>query len=157
DVRALPLPEAVGGETPPGPTVRVAGRIMLRRKQGKIYFLEVRDWTERIQIFIGMNQVGEAGWNLAAELDFGDLIGVDGTLGRTRTGELTVFATGLTFLAKSLLPPPEKWHGLTDVEQRSRQRYVDLASNPESLGVFLGRSKVIAAFRSVLAARGFVE
>src|SRR3954447_5835270 len=157
DVRALPLPEAVGGEAPPGPNVRVAGRIMLRRKQGKVYFLEIRDWTERIQVFIGMNQVGEAGWSLAAELDFGDLIGVDGTLGRTRTGELTVFATSLTFLAKSLTPPPEKWHGLTDVEQRYRNRSVDLFSNPESLQTFLGRSKVIAAFRKVMGERGFVE
>ena len=103
----------------PGPSVRVAGRIMLRRGQGKVNFLQLRDWTERIQIFIGKNQVGEAGWALAAELDLGDLLGVDGTLGRTKTGELTVFADGLTFLGKSLLPPPEKWHGLTDVEQRS--------------------------------------
>ena len=106
---------------------------MLRRGQGKVNFLELRDWTERIQVFVGKKQVGEAGWNLAGELDLGDLIGVDGTLGYTRTGELTVFAEPLTFLGKSLLPPPEKWHGLTDVEQRYRQRYVDLFSNPESL------------------------
>ena len=85
------------------------------------------------------------------------MIGVDGSLGFTKTGELTVFATTLTFLSKSLLPPPEKWHGLTDIEQRSRQRYVDLFSNPESLAIFLGRSKMIAAFRSVLAGKGFVE
>ena len=95
DVRALaaalPKPRKAA-ERGPGPTVRVAGRIMLRRKQGKVYFLELRDWTERIQIFVGMNQVGEAGWSLAGELDLGDLIGVDGTLGHTRTGELTVFA-----------------------------------------------------------------
>src|SRR3954447_10762335 len=161
DVRALtvPRPEPTTGATSnvPGPTVRVAGRIMLRRKQGKVYFLEIRDWTERMQVFIGMNQVGEAGWALAGELDLGDLIGVDGTLGYTRTGELTVFATALTFLAKSLSSPPEKWHGLTDVEQRYRNRSVDLFSNPESLRTFLGRSKVVAAFRTVMAARGFVE
>jgi lysyl-tRNA synthetase, class II len=153
DVRALPLPE---GDAP-GPSVRVAGRIMLRRGQGKVNFLELRDWTDRIQIFVGKNQVGEAGWALAGELDLGDLLGVDGTLGRTKTGELTVFATSLTFLGKSLLPPPEKWHGLTDVEQRHRQRYIDLFSNPESLATFLGRSKVIAAFRRLMAERGFVE
>jgi lysyl-tRNA synthetase class 2 len=152
----LPPPGGTGGEAP-GPKVRVAGRIMLRRKQGKVYFLELRDWTERIQVFVGMNQVGEAGWNLAGELDLGDLIGVDGTLGHTRTGELTVFATALTFLAKSLSPPPEKWHGLTDVEQRYRNRSVDLFSNPESLRTFLGRSKVIAAFRAAMGERGFVE
>ena len=130
---------------------------MLRRGQGKVNFLQLRDWTEQIQVFVGKNQVGEAGWALAAELDLGDLLGVDGTLGRTKTGELTVFAESLTFLSKCLLPPPEKWHGLTDVEKRSRQRYVDLFSNPESLRAFVDRTKVIAAFRKVLAERGFVE
>ena len=155
EVRALPLPE--GDPAPVGPRVRIAGRIMLRRGQGKVVFLQVRDWTEQIQVFVGKNQVGEANWALAALFDLGDLIGVDGGLGLTRTGELTVFAESLTFLGKSLLPPPEKWHGLTDVEKRSRQRYVDLAHNPESLQTFLGRSKVIAAFRKVLADRKFVE
>ncbi|HWE35604.1 MAG TPA: lysine--tRNA ligase [Isosphaeraceae bacterium] len=155
DVRALQAPSS--GDPEPGPKVRVAGRIVLKRTQGKIVFLKLRDWTEDIQIFVGKNQVGEAGWALASELDLGDLLGVDGTLGHTKTGELTVFAGSLTFLGKSLLPPPEKWHGLTDVEQRSRQRYVDLFSNPESLRTFLGRSKVLAAFRRVLADRGFVE
>jgi lysyl-tRNA synthetase class 2 len=140
-----------------GPRVRVAGRIMLRRGQGKVVFLELRDWTERIQIFIGKNQVGETGWALCGELDLGDLLGVDGTLGRTKTGELTIFAERLTFLGKSLLPPPEKWHGLTDVESRYRQRYVDLFTNPESLATFLARSRMIAAMRSTLAERGFVE
>jgi lysyl-tRNA synthetase, class II len=156
DVRALPLPEGTGGESP-GPKVRVAGRIMLRRGQGRVNFLELRDWTGRIQVFVGKNQVGEAGWGLAAELDLGDLIGVDGTLGYTKTGERTVFASALTFLGKSLAPPPEKWHGLTDVEQRYRQRYVDLFSNPDSLTTFLGRSKIISAFRKVLEAKGFIE
>jgi lysyl-tRNA synthetase class 2 len=154
-VRLLPAPAA--GDAAAGPRVRVAGRIMLRRGQGKVIFLDLRDWTDRIQIFLGKNQVGDAGWDLAGELDLGDLIGVDGTLGHTRTGELTVFAERLTVLTKSLLPPPEKWHGLTDVEQRSRQRYVDLFSNPEAMQTFLGRSKVLAAFRGVLAGRGFVE
>ncbi len=106
---------------------------------------------------IGKNQVGEAGWALASELDLGDLIGVDGGLGLTKTGELTVFAEQLTFLGKSLLPPPEKWHGLTDIEKRSRQRYVDLLTTPSRLQAFLGRSKVVAAFRKVLAGQGFVE
>jgi lysyl-tRNA synthetase class 2 len=158
-VRALAVPEGAGAGTGDahGPAVRVAGRVMLRRGQGKVNFLQLRDWTGVIQIFVGKNQVGNAGWALAAELDLGDLLGVDGALGFTKTGELTVFATGLTFLGKCLLPTPEKWHGLTDVEQRSRQRYVDLFSNPESLATFLGRSKVIAAFRRVLAERGFVE
>jgi lysyl-tRNA synthetase class 2 len=154
EVRDLPLPE--DPETK-GPHVRIAGRIMLRRGQGKVNFLQVSDWTGQIQVFIGKNQVGEPGWNLAGELDLGDLIGVDGTLGRTKTGEITVFAESLTMLGKCLLPPPEKWHGLTDVEKRSRQRYVDLFSNPESLQAFVARTKVLAAFRKVLGDRGFVE
>ncbi len=154
-VRALPA--APSGATEPGPTVRVAGRIMLKRDQGNVVFLSLSDWTGRIQIFVGKKQVGENGWKLANLLDLGDLLGVDGTLGHTRTGELTIFATSLTILGKSLLPPPEKYHGLTDVEQRSRQRYVDLFTNPESMQAFLARTKIVAAFRRVLAERGFVE
>lgn len=151
------LAPAMGTPTEDGPVVRVAGRIMLRRGQGKVIFLELRDWTERIQIFLGKNQVGEACWNLVGELDLGDLAGVDGKLGWTKTGELTIFASNLTFLAKSLLPPPEKWHGLTDLEQRYRQRSVDLFSNPDSLHTFLARSRILASFRQTLAARGYVE
>src|SRR4029077_895346 len=97
DVRALALPEGAGAEVH-GPAVRVAGRIMLRRGQGKVNFLQLRDWTGTIQVFVGKNQVGDAAWALAGELDLGDLLGVDGTLGRTKTGELTVFASALTFL-----------------------------------------------------------
>ncbi|MDR3636439.1 MAG: lysine--tRNA ligase [Isosphaeraceae bacterium] len=155
EVRSLVVPEGTGSEG--GPKVRIAGRIMLRRGQGKVNFLELRDWTGRMQVFLGKNQVGDAGWGLAGELDLGDLIGVDGTVGYTKTGELTVFASTLTFLTKSLAPPPEKWHGLTDLEQRHRQRYIDLFSNPESMETFLGRSKVIAAFRRVMAEQGYVE
>ena len=155
EVRACVVPEGTGSEG--GAKVRIAGRIMLRRGQGKVNFLELRDWTGAIQVFVGKNQVGEAGWSLAGELDLSDLIGVDGTLGYTKTGELTVFATALTFLCKSLLPPPEKWHGLTDIEQRHRQRYVDLFGNPEAMATYLGRSKVVAAFRRLMGEKGFVE
>ncbi len=156
--RALPVPKAGEGEpAETGPAVRVAGRIVLKRGQGKVVFVDLRDWTESIQVFIGKKQVGDAGWSLAELLDLGDLIGVYGTLGYTRTGELTIFATELTFLAKSLLPPPEKWHGLTDLEQRYRRRYVDLFTNPESLETFLGRSRIITAFRKIMAERGFIE
>ncbi|MFI5456395.1 MAG: lysine--tRNA ligase [Isosphaerales bacterium] len=154
-VRALPVPTEATDQH--GPAVRVAGRIMLRRGQGKVVFLELRDWTERIQIFAGKKQVGDLGWSLVEQLDLGDLIGVDGRLGHTKTGELTVFAETLTFLAKSLLPPPEKWHGLTDIEQRYRQRHVDLFSNPDSLAVFVGRSKLIASFRRTMEEKGFLE
>ena len=154
-VRALAVPDE--GTDQPGPAVRVAGRVMLRRGQGKVVFLELRDWTDRIQIYAGKKQVGDLSWGLVEQLDLGDLIGVDGRLGRTRTGELTVFAESLTFLAKSLLPPPEKWHGLTDLEQRYRQRYVDLFSNPDSLAVFVARSKLIASFRRTMALQGYIE
>jgi len=157
EVRRIPVSQEPHQTDVPGPAVRVAGRIMLRRDGGRVHFLEIRDWTERIQIFLGKKQVGDDGWALAQLLDLGDRVGVDGTLGYTKTGELTVFATGLTFLGKSLSPPPEKWHGLTDLEQRHRQRYVDLFSNPESLETFLGRSKIVSAFRQVMAARDFVE
>jgi len=156
-VREIFLPEVKEGEEPVRPQVRIAGRIVLKRGQGKVAFLQVRDWTGTIQVMLGKNQVGEEAWKLVGELDLGDLIGVDGGLGLTKTGEVTVFAAQLTFLSKSLLPPPEKWHGLTDIEKRSRQRYVDLAFNPESLQAFLGRSKMLAAFRQVLADRGYVE
>jgi lysyl-tRNA synthetase class 2 len=151
------LEAAPSGSAEPGPKVRVAGRILLKRDQGNVIFLQLGDWTDRVQIFIGKKQVGDIGWKLANLLDLGDLLGVDGSLGHTRTGELTVFAEGLTILGKSLLPPPEKWHGLSDVELRSRQRYVDLFSNAESMRIFLGRSKILAAFRQVLARWGFVE
>ncbi len=157
ELRASAPPNEPGADSNAGPTVRVAGRIMLRRGQGKVNFLQIGDWSGRLQVMVGQKQVGENGWKIAELLDLGDIIGVDGRLGYTRTGELTVFAESLTFLTKSLLPPPEKWHGLTDQEQRYRQRYVDLFSNEESLGVFLGRSKVIASFRRTMAEKGFAE
>ncbi|WP_169976797.1 lysine--tRNA ligase [Tautonia rosea] len=156
-VRNLEPEAAQPGDEVPGPRVRITGRIMLRRVQGNVHFLELRDWTGRIQIFLGKKQVGPDAWQLAKELDLSDLIGVDGTLGFTKTGELTVFAESITFLGKSLLPPPEKWHGLTDVEARSRMRYLDLFSNPDSLQTFLGRSKIVSTIRRVLQERGFVE
>jgi lysyl-tRNA synthetase class 2 len=155
-VRARPVPSDPESDQP-GPAVRVAGRIMLRRGQGKVVFLDLRDWTGNIQIFAGKKQIGDLCWDLVDLLDLGDLIGVDGHLGYTKTRELTIFAENITFLAKSVLPPPEKWHGLTDQEQRYRQRYVDLFSNPESLAVFLGRSKLITSFRKTMAERDFVE
>ena len=155
-IRETPLPETADPEVP-GPKARAAGRIVLRRGQGKVVFLTLRDWTGQIQIMIGKRQVGDEAWALVELLDLADLVGIDGTLGKTKTGELTIFAEKVTFLGKSLLPPPEKWHGLTDLEQRYRQRYVDLATNPESMETFLGRSKILAAFRETLAERGFVE
>jgi lysyl-tRNA synthetase class 2 len=109
-----------------GPQVRAAGRIVGLRDTGKLIFLEIRDWSGDIQLFIGKKQVGEDNWAVAQCFDYGDLIGVDGRFGRTNTGELTIFAEKLTFLCKSIEPPPEKYHGLTDPELRQRMRYLDL-------------------------------
>ncbi len=109
-----------------GPQVRAAGRIVLQRPKGKLIFIDIRDWTGQIQLFIGRNQVGEENWALAECFDLGDMIGVDGELKRTKTGELTIFAEKLHFLTKTLEPPPEKHHGLTDPEMRQRMRYLDL-------------------------------
>jgi lysyl-tRNA synthetase class 2 len=145
--------------------VRAAGRIIRRRIQGKAQFLDLRDWSThdlpeeeaRIQVMAGQKQVGEQGWQLAQLLDLGDLVGVDGTLGRTRRGELTVFADGLRILSKSLLPHPDKWAGMTDIEFRLRHRYLDLVYNPEVLSRSLARIKTVRRVRSYLEERGFVE
>ncbi len=146
-----------GTEHGQGPRVRVAGRVMGKRVQGKVRFIDLQDWTGRIQVFVGQKQVGPTGWEVAELIDLGDLIGMDGELGKTRMGELTVFAETVHFLTKSLAAPPEKWHGLQDKELRYRQRYTDLIYNPDVLATFLTRSRVIAQIRSFLAARGFLE
>ena len=140
-----------------GPQVRVAGRIMLQRKQGKLIFLTIKDWTGEIQILIGRNQVGDDDWNLALCFDLGDLVGVDGEFKKTQKGELTVFASKLTFLSKSLETPPDKHKGLGDPELRSRMRYVDLAHNDEAMKRMLDRTKIVASVRRTLADEGFVE
>src|SRR5262249_49652753 len=112
---------------------------------------------ERLQIYIKLDFVGEKGFALYKLLDLGDHIGVSGYLFRTKTGELTVHVEEITFLSKDLLPLPEKWHGLTDVELRYRQRYVDLLMNPEVREVFLKRAKLVQSMRNFLAQHGFVE
>jgi len=140
-----------------GPRVRAAGRVMLLRRSGKIMFLDLRDWSAKIQILIGKAQVGEADWQLAQCVDLGDLLGVDGELKRTKTGELTIFADSLTFLTKSIETPPEKWHGLTDPELRNRMRYLDLAYTDGVMQRFLRRTKIVQSVRQTLAEDGFVE
>ena len=141
----------------PPPRVRAAGRIVQRRGMGKAYFVDIWDWTGRIQVMIGQKQVGEAGWTLSRNLDLGDLIGVDGNLGQTRTGELTIFADAVHFLGKSLLPHPDKWSGMQDIEFRLRHRYLDLIYNPEVLDRTLKRIKIIRRIRSYLDLLGFCE
>lgn len=140
-----------------GPQVRAAGRILLSRSAGKLQFLNIKDRTGKIQILIGKNQVGEDNWALTQLLDLGDIIGVDGQLGKTKTGELTIFAEKLHFLTKALDPPPEKHHGLSDAEQRQRMRYLDMAYNDGVLERFVSRTKVVQSIRKTLGDDGYIE
>lgn len=144
-----------GGEV--GPTVRVSGRIMLSRDKGKLIFLTLRDWTGEIQIFIGMKQVGEEDFALGKLFDLGDLVGAEGRLGRTNTGELTVFAEKLFFHTKMLEPAPDKHAGLSNPELRQRMRYADLAFNDGVMETFLNRTKIVKSIRSTLDNDGFCE
>jgi lysyl-tRNA synthetase, class II len=141
----------------PRVNVRVAGRIMAIRLMGKAGFAHLQQEGQRLQIYVKKDAVGEKGFELYKLLDLGDHIGVSGYLFRTRTGELTVHVEEITFLSKDLLPLPEKWHGLTDVELRYRQRYVDLVMNPEVREVFLKRSKLVQSMRRFMDAHGFIE
>jgi lysyl-tRNA synthetase class 2 len=137
---------------------RCAGRIVLLRDIGKLIFITLRDWTGTIQAGLSRQALGDQ-WDLAKLLQLGDLIGVEGSLGRTKTGELTIWVSGggLTLLSKCLTQPPEKFHGLVDVDQRYRQRYVDLWINPEVMERFKKRSGIVATLRSALESRGFLE
>ncbi len=137
--------------------LRVAGRIMAIRLMGKAGFAHLQQGGKRLQIYVKKDAVGEKSFELYKLLDLGDHIGVSGYLFRTRTGELTVHVDQLDFLSKDLLPLPEKWHGLTDVELRYRQRYVDLVMNPEVREVFLKRTKLVQSMRRSLDAHGFIE
>jgi lysyl-tRNA synthetase class 2 len=139
------------------PRVRIAGRIQTIRRMGKAGFMHLLQSGERIQVYVRRDAVPENAYRLYEGLDLGDIIGVDGYLFRTRTGELSVHAEQLTFLSKILLSMPEKWHGLEDVEIRYRQRYLDLIANPESQKIFHTRAKVVSSLRRQLEARGFVE
>ncbi len=140
-----------------GPTVRVAGRIRLSRDKGKLIFLTLRDWTGEVQIFIGKKQVGDDDFDTAKLFDLGDLVGAEGRLGRTNTGELTVFAEKLFFHTKMLEPPPDKHAGLTDPELRQRMRYADLAFNDGVMETFLDRTKIVKSIRRTLDEQGFCE
>ena len=140
-----------------GPDMKVAGRIMLRRGMGKLSFMTLRDETGDLQVAIDKKRVDEKSWAVNDLLDLGDQIIVDGKLGVTNKGEITVWATNLTMASKALLPPPAKWDGLQDVELRYRQRYVDLWANPEVMRLAKLRIAVIDEMRSYLRERGFTE
>ncbi len=135
----------------------LAGRIISRRDFGKASFIHIKDRTGRIQVYIRKDKVSEDEFSIFKLTDIGDFIGIKGPLFRTRTGELTVLAEGLVFLGKSLRPLPEKWHGLTDVETRYRQRYLDLIMNDYVKEVFVLRSKIIQSIRGFFIQRGFLE
>src|SRR5687768_6659131 len=134
-----------------------AGRVLAHRRQGKAGFLDLSDGRTRIQVYVRRDVVGDDPFELYRALDLGDWVGVEGEVFRTRTGELSIKARRLTFLAKCLRPLPEKWHGLRDVERRYRQRYLDLAVNPESRAVFEARAAIVRYIRRFLDARGFLE
>ena len=137
--------------------VRVAGRITNIRAMGKATFADVKDRSASIQIFFQQKRLGDERFAVHELLDLGDLVGVAGELTKTRTDEITIFADDFAVLAKSLLRPPEKWHGLRDADIRYRQRYVDLFTNDEVMECFLTRSRVVDSVRSFLQERGFVE
>jgi lysyl-tRNA synthetase, class II len=134
-----------------------AGRVLAIRAFGKANFVVISDGVARIQVYIRQDSLPERDFAIYKLLDFGDFIGVGGTLFRTKTNELTIFASRVEFLAKCFIPLPEKWHGLTDIETRYRQRYLDLIVNPDSRRVFEVRSRVLAAIRGFLNARGYLE
>ena len=137
--------------------VRLAGRLVSRRIMGKASFAHMLDGKGKIQLYIARDGVGEEVYAAFKKWDVGDIIGVEGHLFRTRTGEISVHATSITLLAKSLLPLPEKFHGLTNLEQRYRQRYVDLIVNPEVKDTFVKRSRILTLIRNYLDSKGYLE
>jgi lysyl-tRNA synthetase, class II len=138
-------------------SVRVCGRIMSLRVQGKAGFLDISDGENRLQVYVRKDFVGPENFELFQLFDIGDLIGAEGAVFRTRTEELTISAVKVFHLSKNLLPLPEKWHGLTDIETRFRQRYVDLIVNPDVRSVFVKRSRIIREIRNFLDERGYLE
>ncbi len=150
--------EASEAASQDAPRVIVAGRLTALRRMGKAAFLDLQDGEGRIQVFARADNLDLADFEtLKDDIDLGDILGASGALMRTRTGEISVQAESLTMLAKSLQTPPEKWHGLTDTEQRYRQRYRDLIANQETRDLFRLRSNVVSAIRRFLDARSFIE
>jgi len=135
----------------------IAGRVVALRRFGKAGFAVLQDGSDRLQVYLKKDLLSEQAYTVTEQLDLGDWIGVTGVLFRTKTNEFTVEVHQLTFLSKALRPLPEKWHGLTDVETRYRQRYVDLIANPEVHQIFAARSRIIAGIRAFLIERGFLE
>ena len=137
--------------------VKVAGRIVQHRDMGKLVFLFLRDSSGDLQLSISKSAIDANAFELAKAADYGDILVAEGPIGRTQKGEVCVWATSISLATKSLAPPPEKWHGLSDPEQRYRRRYVDMYANPESAKVFAMRSRIISRIRRFMDARGFLE
>ena len=142
-------------ELAPPVHVRIAGRIQTIRPMGKAGFLHLLQQGQKLQIYIKKDALPERSYKLFQLLDIGDIIGASGYLFRTRTGELSIHVEELFFLSKILLPLPEKWHGLEDVETRYRQRYLDMIANPEVQNIFVTRAKIIGALRRQLEPMAF--
>ena len=137
--------------------VSLAGRVMARRSMGKMTFFDIRDGSGKIQLCCRCDLLGQEKYEFLHEIDIGDIMGAEGKLFRTKTGEITLEVFEFTMLCKSLRPLPEKWHGLADVEKRYRQRYLDLISSEETKTIFTQRSQIITGIRNFLNGRGFVE
>lgn len=137
--------------------ITLAGRIMSWRDMGKANFIDVRDSSDRMQVYVRMNDIGEEQFAEFKKWDIGDIVGVEGFVFRTRRGEISVHARSIKLLSKSLLPLPEKWHGLKDTEARYRKRYVDLIVNPDVKDTFVKRSMILREIRNYLDTRGFLE
>lgn len=138
-------------------TVKIAGRLVAKRVMGKASFAHLMDSTDKIQLYTSRDSLGEEAYADFKKYDIGDIVGVEGFVFKTQTGEISIHASKMTLLAKSLQPLPEKFHGLTDVDLRYRQRYVDLIANPEVKETFVMRSKIISAIRAFLDGEGFIE
>ncbi|MEE7582641.1 MAG: lysine--tRNA ligase [Oscillospiraceae bacterium] len=140
-----------------GQTVKIAGRIITWRNMGKANFINVRDGSDRMQVYVRMNDIGEDEFKEFKKWDIGDIVGIEGFVFKTRTGEISVHATKIELLSKSLLPLPEKWHGLKDTDTRYRQRYVDLICNPDVKDTFVKRSQILKEIRNYLDNLGYIE
>jgi len=135
----------------------IAGRVILKRGQGKAGFLQIQDKTDSIQVYIRLDNIGEKQFKIFNQIDLGDIIGIEGYIFRTKTNELTIKATNITHLTKALRPLPDKFHGLQDKEEARRRRYVDLIVNSEARRVAIARTKIIRAIQSYFDQRGFIE
>ena len=140
-----------------GKTVSIAGRMMFKRVMGKASFCNVQDLKGSIQAYVARDSIGEESYKLFKKYDVGDIIGITGEVFKTKTGEISVHASSVTLLSKSLQTLPEKYHGLTDTDTRYRQRYTDLIMNGEVKETFVKRSKIISSIRRFLDDRGFME